>query len=208
MYSTKTIQFSNVKTKLSSLEPGIDKANLRLSLVNLLNSADLYPSGLPPSAILIVKHMADPLPGSIALLQSEMRIKTSWEQAFRNSLTDLYRCAARPIQGYAPLNAEAVCFSDWGEMLASLALDLSLGKARRQWWWKAILQSLPSITSEALTMILRQKAVYVPASLHLLSRWNQAVTVINTLSPAQAMTVLSVMGCSLFWTTAQIMLIF
>jgi hypothetical protein len=166
---------------------------LRLAVASLLSTAELRPMGVSPAAILIVRKMADPLPGRLAPHRRAIRIDTAWENAFQRALVAIYRHATRPAQGRIPTSANAVLFADEGEMLACLALDISRGVAWEHWWWKALLRTLPSSAADGLTFLLCSKARYVPAVLNHLAEWRQALAVLHTVSPEQAMTVLSAM---------------
>ena len=106
---------------------------LKLWLEAALNSADLRPVGVSPTAVLIVRHLADPKPGRLVLDGTSLRPDAAWETAVRQSLTSCYQQAARPEQGHLPANAAAVLFADESEMLACLALDLVRGDAWQRW---------------------------------------------------------------------------
>lgn len=164
---------------------------LRLSLDRLLNSVDFQLPGLPPAAVLVVRRLADPLPGRLSPYGAAIRVDGAWERALRNSLTDFYQRASRPVNGVLSADCEAVLFADEGMMLACLVLDVSRGVAHGHWWWRQILRTLPSLSAGGLTMHLCRQARLVPAGLSYLIEWGQAVTVVNTLSPAQAMMVLA-----------------
>lgn len=164
---------------------------LRLSLAGLLRSADLRPPGIPPAAVLIVRRLADPLPGRLAARRRSARVDAAWERAVRDALAVLYRRAARPARGYVPTTAEAVLFADEGEMLACLALDVARGTARARWWWRAILRGMPADLRAGLTGLLCERARAVPAALHHLAAWGQAARVLDTLSSGQALAILS-----------------
>lgn len=168
-----------------------DKLGLRLSLTNLLNRADLRPTGIPPAAVLIVRRLADPLPRRLAPHRRSVRVDAAWERATRDALSALYRRAVRPNRGYMPAGAEAVRFADEGEMLACLALDVARGKAREHWWWRAILHGVPSPLPAGFTRLLCERAAAVPAALHHLVAWGQAVQVLDALSPSQALAILA-----------------
>ena len=187
-------EICRLRTQLSPGRNGSDHTALRLRLTRLLGSVELRPAAMPPSAILFVRHLSDPLPGHLAPWRSPVRVDTAWERATQNALAEIARRAARPGQGQVPASAEAVLFADEGEMLACLALDMSRGEAQGRWWWRAMLRTLPSSSSAGLTTLLCSRAESVPAALYHLAKRRQAVTVVNALSPQQAMTVLSAMG--------------
>jgi hypothetical protein len=149
---------------------------------------------MSPAAVLIVRRLADPLPGQIMSHRRTVRVDAAWERAARNVLAEIYRRAARPSQGYVLANAKAVLFADEGEMLACLALDMVRGEALARWWWHAVLRNLPSLSSAGLTTLLCERAASVPAALHHLAARGQAVRVVEALSPGQALAVLAAMG--------------
>jgi hypothetical protein len=167
-----------------------DELALRLRLTNLLGAADLQPSGVSPSAVLIVRRMPDPLPGSLMSDRRFGQVDVSWERAARHALDDLYRHAARPVRGQLSSGANAILFADEGEMLACLALDVSRGDAWARWWWQAAARALAVSSAEGLMKLLCRHARSVPAVLHQLAQWGQAAAVVNALSPPEAGTVL------------------
>jgi hypothetical protein len=169
---------------------GQDTVALRLAMDSLLGNADLLPTGLSPSAILLVRTLADPLPGRFALARWGFRISSEWQRAVRNSLAEIYRRAARPVQGYIPGHAAAVLFANESEMLACLALELSKGETWRRWWSKLIKRTLPTHAMAGLRALLCAKGRELPAVFHCLSEWGHAFTVVNALSRDDARTVL------------------
>lgn len=164
--------------------------SLRQSFSTMLSSADLTPMGIPPSAILIVNKMEDPLPRR--LTQGAIWINQEWELAAKSYLTRMYHQAVRPMQGIIPSNESAVLFTDEGEMLACLMLDMSLRDAGRHWWWKTVLR--PIHYQEGLKSLLYIKAIYLPSAIHYLVEWGQAGSVVNSLSPEEIMAAISFMS--------------
>jgi hypothetical protein len=196
---TPAMVFEDSQTRVVRLRVrsyGLDPQVARLRVTNLLNTAALQPDGLGPSAVLIVRRMADPLPGRLAPHRRPARIDAAWERAARDVLSMLYRRAARPSKGYVPASAEAVLFADEGEMLACLALDVARGEARGRWWWQAILTGVPAPLPAGLTRLLCQRATSVPAALHHLSEWGQAARVLDALSVDQARAILGAVTCA------------
>jgi len=118
-----------------------DRLLARLRLENLLGTADLYATGLPPAAILCVRHLPDPLPGAVRLNGYSTRPPPHWEQALAVSLADLARHAARPLREAVPASADAVLFADRAEMLACLALDWANATLAYRWWWRNLLRA-------------------------------------------------------------------
>lgn len=156
----------------------------------LLNTVDFKPPDIPPSGILIVQHLADPLPGQLAGQENAVRANGAWERSVQNELKEKYRRASRPVQGYIPTDAEAVFFTDEGQMLAALALDISRGQAWNQWWWKVILRDPKISPTPDLKTFLCKKITVLPAVLYHLAEWRTASEVVNKLSSDQAITVL------------------
>lgn len=171
-----------------------NRAGLRLTLSHLFSSADLRPDAIPPSAVLFIRRMEDPLPGHIAPHPHAMRVDSAWERAVRNRLSDLYQRACRPDREAVPPDAPAVLFADAGEMLACLALDMARGQAASRWWWQMILRKLPSSSAAGLPSLLASHAVTVPAVLHHLAARSVATEVMHALSPTQTITVLAAVG--------------
>jgi hypothetical protein len=129
------------RLKLSRVERG-QVIRARLSTIRLLESADLRPPGLPPSAVLIVGQMHDPLPGKVAKNWSVGRVNQEWESRARGQMAEFHRRAARPAQGPVPPGAHAVLFKDEGELMACLALDFQRGLVQERWWWRSLLRKV------------------------------------------------------------------
>ena len=166
----------------------------RLRLSSLLASASLQPAAMPPSAVLVVRSMADPLPGRIAgELPAAATVTSEWEHAARDRLGGLYARAARPAWGPVSPSAEAVLFADYGELLACLASDLSSGAAAG-WWWQSILKRYSIRLPGSWTSLWEEQTQYVPSALeHLVSR-NRAMTVLERIAPVQAWRLLLAMA--------------
>lgn len=171
-----------------------------------LEEVDLSPPGLPPQAVLVIKSLADPLPGQF----DSTRPGGTWERAVKARLDLVYRRAARPALGRVPEDAEAVLFADPAEMLTCLALDVRLGLAHQRWWWKTLLRRpgglalagsswhgqedgtapAPAAFSADLVLLLESQAFEVPAVLARLAQNGLAESVLGGLSHAQAWRIL------------------
>lgn len=162
-----------------------DSLGLRLSLDHLLNDVSFRPAEMPPSALLIVRRFADPLPGTLS-----KHARVMWERAVRTALGDVFFRAAQPQQGVIPLDAEAVRFVDLAEALAALALDISTGRAGHCWWWALLLQSLSIPSTPDVVTVWQAQPVLVPPIIHYLTTWHVAETVLQRLRPARALAVL------------------
>jgi hypothetical protein len=169
---------------------GADTPAIRLALAGLFSSIEIKPSGVHPTAILIIRHMMDPMPGTLMPHGGIMRVNPSWEKAMQLSLSEIYKDAERPVNGYISPNAKAVLFNDEGEILACLAMDMTRNEALSHWWWQVILKKLPSSSLEGLKIFLCKEPSYMPAFIRYLTEWGQAQNVLNCFSSAQIMTLL------------------
>jgi hypothetical protein len=172
---------------------GVESTSLRLGVSAMLDRADLRPVGVPPAAVLIVRHMGDPLPGHF-MPRPAATVDAAWERAARDRLAGFCRRAARPGRGPVPADAEAVFFGDEGELLASLAFDLAGGRVGDRWWWRNLLGRSTRYSTSPLASLLCERAAAVPAALELLARQGRAVEVVRALTPHEALTVLTVVG--------------
>ncbi|HLM66272.1 MAG TPA: hypothetical protein VK358_02040, partial [Longimicrobium sp.] len=119
---------------MSPLVRGRADAATRLRVQRVLSAAALEPPGMPPAAVLVVRSLADPLPGRMAPRPGDVRAPAEWEAAVRGALAQQWRGAARPARGPVPAGAGAVYFSDTAEMIAAFARDALAGDVAR-WWW-------------------------------------------------------------------------
>ena len=167
------------------LETELDPLTARLRLEPQLASAELRPSGLPPSAVLCVRRIADPLPGRLTLDATQARPPPEWERAFVDALTRLLRSAARPALEAVPANAEAVLFADHAELLACLARDARDGVAWTRWWWRNLSPS-PSSGVDPVVAAWLAAPEHVPAALALLAARREATAFVAALPIAVA----------------------
>jgi len=159
---------------------------LRRRVAHLIDTVTFDPPGMPPSSILLVRRLTDPLPRGLLSHTEAMRPTPEWERAVQNRLREYHRKAAHPAQGPVSANADAILFADHAEMLACLACDLWNGNAASLWWWRAILRTLPPGALETLVAAWHRDVRYVPAAISLLSARRQAVGILSALSPTQA----------------------
>jgi len=174
------------KLRVASRDP--DPSALRRRLERVLSSANLSPSNLPPSAILCVRRLRDPLPGTLSIDRGEMRPSPRWEQAVHASLDQMVRRAARPAQGMVPADAEAVLFADRAELLACLAQDWCEGTASTRWWWQSLFRTADF--EKAVFASWRDAPQYIPGTLHYLAMSGQAVQFVRALSVPDARAIL------------------
>ncbi len=154
-----------------------------------LGLAAFESSHLPPSAVLFVRRLRDPLPRRLLSSQRGVAPSAEWEVAMRGALDRCAREAARPALEPVPGNANAVLFADQGELLACLARDLLTGEAALRWWWVAMRRSLPPGAFDALVAVWCRHAAAVPAALDILTRTGTVERVLAGLTPPQALTV-------------------
>lgn len=164
--ATNTIHIGRLRVKHSDC----DQLNATSRLTHLLNTTDLYPASLPPSAILCVRRVHDPLPATIQLEQPLVRPPRAWEHAVQRRLDDLARRAVRPWHEAVLPHSNAVLFSDQAELLACLARDWLTGAVGQCWWWKLLVPT--NSNSSVITPWLNQPA-YVPAAFALLAQHAQ-----------------------------------
>jgi hypothetical protein len=171
----------------------------KLRVGRLLASANVRPPGFPPSAVLIVQRMADPLPGRLASRQHALLADTTWQAAAQRELEERFRDAAQPIRGFVPATATAVRFADESELMACLARDIGRGRAGQHWWWRVLLHSAwsPGAASAAgdprvdvLVQRLARQAHLAPATLARLHDWGEAIAVLRLFTSTQAAQVL------------------
>jgi len=168
---------------------GTDRPALFRRLSFLLNTVDFRPPGIPPSGILIVRRMEDPLPGNLTTGQNTHRANPGWERAAQNLLLEKYRKASRPVRGFIPSGAEAVFFEDESQLLAALALDIANGAALDRWWWKLTLKKIDPASH--LVKLLCEKITLLPAAFSHLAAWGEAPPVLEKLSRDDALTLLA-----------------
>lgn len=163
----------------------------RLRVERLLGAASLEPEGLPPSAILVVRSLADPLPGHIGEGRLEVRAPPEWERAVRGALAERLRAAARPVNGVVAPGAPAVLFADQAELLAAFARDAASGAAAGRWWWAALLRGLGGATLAGLVALWAREARHVPAAVEHLAAWGEAARVMSAIPAAESVRLLA-----------------
>lgn len=163
-----------------------DDIEFRQALTRVLDSAELQPAGVPPSAVLIVRRMIEPLPG-VNDLRGHGHVP--WERALRSRLEALYRSAARPERGAISGDCEAVVFASRTELLACLARDLVQGVAGQQWWWQALLARWPAglSLSRAVAALLADEPEQLPGLLAQLHSSGDSPQVLDALDAGDAL---------------------
>jgi hypothetical protein len=164
----------------------VDAPVARLRLSYLLSSVTFHPPAMPPSALLVVRSMKDPLPGRIAKeFEAASLPSLEWENAAQEQLGGLFSGAGRPARGMVSSSAEAVLFADYGELFACLARDLNHGSGNA-WWWQSVLRRFPSRRPDAWPEVWAEHPLYVPAALQQLEEGSDAAAVLEGIAPTQA----------------------
>jgi hypothetical protein len=154
----------------------------RLRISHLLQSANFTPSGFPPQAILIVRHIAGRQPTSLA----SFRLDSKWERDVRENVTRLYRAAVKPVRGVVPVGAQAVLFADVGEWLACVGLAVQSRSVEQAWYLRAALQKEAVSSSLMLAGVWAEKPRFVPAAIAHLAEWGRVAEVLQLFSPGEA----------------------
>lgn len=114
-----------------------DSAALRLAVERQLQAGSFQARGIGPSAILLIRRMADPLPQRLRTDVRGAGAQPEWQRALQSRMDSLCQSATRPDAGRVADSAEAVLFADEAELLACLALELSRG-GPASWWRLAV----------------------------------------------------------------------
>ena len=146
-----------------------DPLAAELRLTRLFAAADVA-TGLPRGSLLIVRNLADPLPGALGLERHALRPPAAWERALGSSLFEIARRAARPALGAVPAGANAVFFADESEWLACFAREVAIDAAPMRWWLGEVLSAdVQPRTALARALVARPRLV--PATFARLSEW-------------------------------------
>jgi hypothetical protein len=132
---------------------------------------------MPARAVLIVRHLDDPLPRVLGTTASP-----AWEGAARSALSARLRRAARPSAEPVPAGAIAVLFEDRPQLLAALAADWVTGSLANHWWWREFVRSRTA--AEAVIHSWMRDTQAAPASLGLLADWGMAKAFVGALPPS------------------------
>jgi hypothetical protein len=166
------------------------RANARDSLLTqmrigrLLDPIELQPRQLPSSAILYIRMLRDPLPGSLRLENGDVRPQLAWQEALSATLERMASKAVRPARETVPPSAEAVVFIDRSELLSCLASDWCEGSMMTRWWWQSLLKQ--GAATQIVKDLWRREPQYVPAALQQLARKNRATDFVRALSDSEA----------------------
>lgn len=179
-----------------------DSRALRMGVSQLISAVDFRPSGMSPSAILMVDKIIETMPSrslngpmnrSPSNNRAALGAKQQWESALRERLDSVYKKALRPHKGRLSGSSKAVVFSDQAELVACLCRDILDGSANQKWWWKRTYseQFLGANVSSALTSSLLDNAKLIPMVMETMADWDQAIPLVNQLSNNDAETLLA-----------------
>lgn len=175
-----------------------DSRALRMGVSQMLNAVDFRPSGMSPSAILMVDKIVGTMPkgsvsGSSFNSRAALAAKKQWESALKERLDSAYKKALRPHKGRLSGSSKAVVFNDQTELVACLCRDIIDGNANRKWWWKRTYADkfLASNISSALTSCLLDNAKSIPMVVDTLAEWDQGIALVKQLNNNDAETLLA-----------------
>ncbi|PZV06765.1 MAG: hypothetical protein DCF32_09070 [Leptolyngbya sp.] len=186
------LTLNRVKLSLAEGATPIQRQAQQRQVTQALEQMSLHPI-LPPQAILVVRHFADPSPGRL-LADHHWRGLRDWEQAAQAALNDCWQSAHRPARSPVPAQANSVWFADQAEWLACLSRDIYRGVARDRWWWQTTLRPHTHRSKlETLVQLWREDAQWLPPTLDLLLRHDQATlaSLLTELSPDQTQQLLA-----------------
>lgn len=181
-----------------------DRVALQLAIDRQLQGAELTPARLPPSALLVVRHLADPLPGRLGADPHRFRPPRAWAEAVRERLDHLLERAVRPRAGRLSPAAESVLFADAAEFTACLVLDLVRGVTQDHWWWRGIRLLFPELVLPAgegaagldPSLLLRLAARELPAVFACLGEWQAAAELAAALDQRRTRELLEVLAAA------------
>jgi hypothetical protein len=162
--------------------PG-DGAALRQAISRQIGSTDLRIPGLPPSGILLVRRLADPLPGRLSGHPAAVVADQRWQRALRARLEHLKERAARPRDGNVSEDAESLLFTDEAQLIACLACSALDRPGPPPWWRRAVAAYVPIGSMHAL---LGARVHLLPAVFSVLATWRSELRVAAALGESEA----------------------
>jgi hypothetical protein len=151
----------------------------------LIQAATLDPTAVPPSAVLLVRRLEDPLPRTLQADHGRATVPVSWETACRDALERESRHAVRPARGPIPASANSVLFSDRSELLACFARDLVTG-AGGGWWWQVLFRGSSRAGFDQIVSEWLCEPHHLPGTLAWLVELRAAEPVLRALGTDQA----------------------
>jgi hypothetical protein len=168
-----------------------DALSDRQRVAVLLAHTSLKARALPPSSVLVVRKMRDPMPGFDWFRQQRLRVPARWEEEAARQLDGFASVAARPALSSVPATAESVLFLDRAELLACLAMDWVHRRVRTSWWWGNFIGTRD--VDSFLEQEWRAAPAYIPRALEILVSRGEAASFLQGLSEATAGSLLTTM---------------
>ena len=159
---------------------------LRLRAAGLLERADLEVRLERPSAVLVLRRLRARVPVEAFEGPPAAGGPAGWQREARDSMADLARRAARPVQGVVPFDAEAVLFAEEAQLLACIARELARGSGVLPWWMAVPLRSFGWRGAPEVASVLGHDPRALPAVLAELDAWGAAVEVVARVPPSEA----------------------
>lgn len=175
----KTI-ISRLRVKSGDSDPLL----MKLRFERLFGAGNILPSGLPPKAIICIKHLRDPAPQTLSLKSNDFRFSNAWEKSVANEIEKLFRRAFRPLNESVPAHAESVIFLDKAELLACLADDWCREMLDQNWWWQSLFPLLER--TQTVAHIWIEAVQYAPNALQILAKNKTSADFVNKLQSAEA----------------------
>lgn len=167
-----------------------------MRFANMVNSANLRPAGMPPSAILIIDKIVGKISNSIRGagfttdlgMHSRVHDQVHWHSGVDQQLESAYAQATRPIKGQISESAKSIVFCDQTELVACLCHDIIAGSAQHKWWWQKTYAKnlLANPKSAALAACLLRDTKLIPGVINLLAHWDLAIALVHSLTDAAA----------------------
>lgn len=166
----------------------IDAGEISRRVERRLQAAQWSVASLPPSAVLIVKSLVDPLPGALTKDRNALHPPSLWQQALDQCLSDALANAVRPdSHGRVATHAETVLFADTSELCAYIAVELATGSFEHPWIRQMAVRSMPELQDcSSVAQLLRARVEQLPAIVSCLHGWNSATDVLSALDSAEA----------------------
>lgn len=178
--------------RLSLRAPRASGAAVRHSAEQRLQGIDWHPSGMPPSGILLIRRLDDPLPGSFEVAGRGVGAPKRWREALRARLSALFDTALRPRTHRGTDLAEALYFESLADLLAFLAC--ALAEQADGWWWPAARLSLAGHGVDTSRVhsasrpaeLLQALPQYVPAVVSVLAAQGRLPVLLRAMDEAEA----------------------
>ena len=174
-----------VVTRLRVRCAGIDPIAAQLRVTSLFNAAHLQPAGLPPSAIICIRKLHDPLPGVLRLQQGQCVHHAPGSRLSPPRSSNWQGTQRVPRAAQCLPMPKAVIFLDRSELLACLASDWCDGSASTRWWWHSLFTGTD--IAHAVLRAWLDAPEYISAALQHMTESRQAVTFVRGLEHLRRM---------------------